>query len=116
MAKTTTQANTTTAVAAPYEPKPQEKRMLEAARERRRARPPSPRFKLEQTGRAKALALDHPDPAISSALLMEALGTASMDFVNPFRWRSPGRPPYARVLECRVLLQGGAFDPKARAV
>src|SRR5215213_7408786 len=73
MAKTTTQANTTTAVAAPYEPKPQERRMLEAARERRRARPPSPRFKLEQTGRAKALALDHSDPAINSALLMEAL-------------------------------------------
>src|SRR5215213_2503474 len=77
-------ANTTTAVAAPYEPKPQEKRMLEAARERRRARPPSPRFKLEQTGRATALAVDHPDLSTGSLLLMEALGTASMDFVNPF--------------------------------
>ena len=84
MAKTTTQANTTTAVAAPYEPKPQERLMLEAARERRRARPPSPRFKLEQTGRATALALDHPDLSTGSLLLMEALGTASMDFVNPF--------------------------------
>src|SRR5215212_9967879 len=83
MAKTTTQANTTTAVAAPYEPKPQEKRMLEAARERRRARPPSPRFKLEQTGRATALAVDHPDLSTGSLLLMEALGTASMDFANP---------------------------------
>src|SRR5215203_6863432 len=72
--------------------------MLEAARERRRARPPSPRFKLEQTGRATALALDHPDPAISSALLMEALGTSSMDFVNPFvnqlaSVASPGQEP-----------------------
>jgi len=84
MAKATTQANTTTAVAAPYDPKPQEKRMLEAARERRRARPPSPRFKLEQTGRATALALAHPDLSTGSLLLMEALGTASMDFVNPF--------------------------------
>src|SRR5215211_8180245 len=98
MAKTTTQANTTTAVAAPYEPKPQERLMLEAARERRRARPPSPRFKLEQTGRATALALDHPDLSTGSLLLMEALGTASMDFVNPFvnqlaSVASPGQEP-----------------------
>src|SRR5215203_6631805 len=98
MAKTTTQANTTTAVAAPYEPKPQEKRMLEAVRERRRARPPSPRFKLDQTGRATALAVDHPDLSIGSLLLMEALGTASMDFVNPFvnqlaSVASPGQEP-----------------------
>src|SRR5215213_3472368 len=75
--------NTTEVVAVPYQPKPQEHAVLEAARERRRARPPSPRYKAVQEGRAKALAVDHPDPATGTTLLMEALGTASPDFVYP---------------------------------
>src|SRR5215208_5412222 len=76
--------NTTKAVAAPYEPKPEERVMLEAARERRRARAPSPRFKIEQKGQAKQLVVDHPHLEIGVTLLMEGLGTASLDFVNPF--------------------------------
>src|SRR5215213_5729002 len=75
--------NTTEAVAVPYQPKPQEHAVLEAARERRRARTPSPRYKAVQEGQAKALAVDHLDPATGTTLLMEALGTASPDFVYP---------------------------------
>ena len=75
--------NTTKAVAPPYEPKPQEQDLLAAARQRRRARPPSPRLKLDQRGKTKQLAVDHPHPDIGASLLMEALGTASLEFVNP---------------------------------
>jgi hypothetical protein len=78
--------NTPRSVAVPtsYEPKPHEQKVLEAARQRWRARPPSPRLKLEQKGKTQQLAVDHPHPDIGASLLMEALGTASVDFLNPF--------------------------------
>src|SRR5215212_12128116 len=72
------------AVTAPYEPKPAERAVLEAAAERRRARPPAPRFKVEKKGRATKVEIDHPDPPTGGTLLMQALGTTSPDFVNPF--------------------------------
>jgi hypothetical protein len=49
---------------------------------RRDTEPPAPRMKVAKRGGATKLAPDHPDPTIGYALLMEALGTPDIDFVN----------------------------------
>lgn len=46
------------------------------------AAPAAPRLKVEKGEKAPRIALDHPDKAIAYGLLMEALGTASYDFVS----------------------------------
>jgi hypothetical protein len=76
--------NTTKAVAVPYEPTPEEQAVLDAARERRGARARAPRFKIEGKGKAQKLVIDHPHLETGGRLLMEALGTASPEFVTPF--------------------------------
>jgi hypothetical protein len=75
--------NTTKAAAAPYEPTPEEQAVLDAA-ERRRTRAPAPPFKIEGKGKAQKLVIHHPHPETGGRLLMEALGTASPEFVDPF--------------------------------
>ncbi|HEY8380507.1 MAG TPA: hypothetical protein VIL09_00005 [Microvirga sp.] len=52
---------------------------LAAHRERRQARAPAPSIKVEKKS---GLTLDHPDVATGSALLMEAVGTTSVDFLQ----------------------------------
>ena len=77
MAKTKT-------ISAPHTPSPQEQVALKAGRERRRARSPSPRVKVQQNSRKSVLGPDYPDVAIGTALLMESIGTSSQDFYFPF--------------------------------
>jgi hypothetical protein len=73
------------AVAAPsYEPKPREQAAIEAWRDRRHARAPSPWLKVEQKRGRAAVGFDHSDPAIGSVLLMQAIGTSSIEFLQPF--------------------------------
>ena len=74
----------TKTLAAAYQPNAEEQAVLAAARERRRARPLPPPFKLESQGKATTLALDHPHPQTAGSLLMEAFGTASPEFANLF--------------------------------
>jgi hypothetical protein len=108
--------NTPKAVAAPYVPKPQETAVLAAALERRRARAPVPRFKVERKGESTKLAIDHPHPETGGILLMEALGTASPEFVNPFisqlaNATSKGQAPDADGLNFMLAVVNG-IEPR----
>src|SRR5215213_1165628 len=79
---TMTKSTTKRAVTTAYKLQPEEQAVIKAALKRHRARAPCPRFKVEQKGNATKLVIDHPDPEIGGTLLMEALGTTSLDFMN----------------------------------
>jgi hypothetical protein len=70
------------AVAVPYEPKPREQAAINAWRERRNARAPSPSIKLTKKADATQVEFDHPDTATGTLLMMEALGTTSTSFMD----------------------------------
>jgi hypothetical protein len=74
----------TEAVATPYEPKPRERAAMDAWRDRRRTRAPSPSLKVEKKCGKAAVGFDHPDPATGSILMMQAIGTQSVEFLQPF--------------------------------
>ena len=63
-----------TAVAEPYKPKPAEAPALLAYRNRQ-ARRPSARIKVTKSEKGCVVGPDHPDVAVGSAILMNALGT-----------------------------------------
>ena len=69
-------------LAEPYEPTPREHEGIEAFRARRKELKPAPRMKVtEKKGGAEVLP-DHPDIAVGHTLLMEAIGTAELDFLD----------------------------------
>jgi hypothetical protein len=70
------------AVTKPYEPAPYELEALEAQRDRRNSRKPSPRIKMTDKRGVAQIDTDHQDPALGPVLLMEALGTSEVDFLN----------------------------------
>jgi hypothetical protein len=49
---------------------------------RKAAEKPAPRMKIDSTREVPALSPDHPDKTVGYALLMAALGTTNVDFVN----------------------------------
>jgi hypothetical protein len=49
---------------------------------RYRTKTPAPRLKVDNTGNASLLVVDHTDPAIGSALLMTTLGTSERLFTT----------------------------------
>ena len=86
-----------TAVAEPYKPKPAEGPALLAYRNRQARRPPA-RIKVTRSETGCAVGPDHPDVAVGSAILMNALGTGSLDFMDGILRQltnaaSPGREP-----------------------
>lgn len=65
-----------------YEPTAQEALVVEAYHTARRSRPPAPRMKVTATKKGATQVMpDHPDMGTAFALLMEATGTDSSDFV-----------------------------------
>jgi hypothetical protein len=78
----TKKSKTETAVSVPYEPKPREQAAINAWRDRRRARAPSPSVKLTKKGDNTKVDFDHPDIGAGTILMMEALGTTSTDFMD----------------------------------
>jgi hypothetical protein len=68
------------AVANPYEPTPRDREAMAAYFARKNARKPSPRMTVTKKKGVAEIALTHPRPDIGQALLMEALGTANLDF------------------------------------
>ena len=54
--------------------------MIEAYHQRAKA--PSPRLKVTATGNTPQIGPDHPSDAIGNLLLMEAVGTSSVDFLQ----------------------------------
>ena len=70
------------AVTKPYEPTPQERAAMEAYLARRRETTPAPRMKVSEKGGVPQLSPDHPEPALGQALLMKAVGTTNVDFLD----------------------------------
>lgn len=69
------------AVPEPYKPKPAEVAALTAYRARQAKRPPA-HVKVTKTKAGCAVGPDHPDLAIGSVTLMNAMGTASTEFMH----------------------------------
>jgi hypothetical protein len=67
---------------AKYRPTEREKTALQQYLVRRAHAPAAPRMKVTDGKKAPTLAPDHPDEPLAYALLSEALGTASVDFMN----------------------------------
>lgn len=65
-----------------YEPTPGERSALEAHFDRRQRQKHAPRMKISVSNGVGTSSPDHADKAIGVSLLMEALGTADLDFVN----------------------------------
>ncbi len=55
---------------------------MEAYLARRKETTPSPRMKVLEKGGVPQLSLDHPEPALGQALLMKAVGTTNVDFLD----------------------------------
>jgi hypothetical protein len=70
------------AAEAKYQLTSQEQTALGKHLARRAVETPAPRMKVETGEKGTTLSLHHPNKAIGSALLMEALGTANADFVD----------------------------------
>jgi len=65
-----------------YRPTAREQIVLDKHAARRDAKVPAPRLKVEDVGIFKSVSIDHPDYLTARELLMEALGTADVDFVS----------------------------------
>jgi hypothetical protein len=68
----------------PYAPTPREQSVKEAHLARREGRNPAPRVKVTEKDGLSEISVDHPEPALGQALLMEALGTSDLDFLGEF--------------------------------
>jgi hypothetical protein len=68
-------------IAKRYEPTPEERRALEAVRDRGKE---TPRVKVSSDENAHKLVLDHPEPYYGCFLLMKALGSLDPDFYQGF--------------------------------
>ena len=65
-----------------YEPTEREKTALDRYHAQKAAAPAAPRMKVTNGKKAATIAPDHPDVPLAYALLKEALGTVSDDFIN----------------------------------
>jgi hypothetical protein len=70
------------AVANPYEPTPRDREAMAAYFARQKARKPSPRMTVASKKGVTQIGVAHPDPSIGQALLMEAIGTADLEFAD----------------------------------
>lgn len=70
------------ALAEPYKRTPHERAVVEAYLARRKEKPSAPRIKALKKADVTQISLDHPDPAVGQALLMETLGTTDLDFFD----------------------------------
>ena len=74
----------TTELAKPYEPTARERIALEAHRDRRRKRGPAPSLRVSTKGEVSTISINHENEAVGNSMLLEALGTADVDFLNGF--------------------------------
>ncbi len=70
------------AVAKPYEPTPEERDAAAAFLAREKEKPPAPRLTAAKTGGVVKIGTDHPEPAVGTVLLMQALGITDDAFLN----------------------------------
>jgi hypothetical protein len=69
-------------LAPPCQPTPPERAVLATHYARRKDHPPAPRLRLSVRDGVGEIGIEHPNPAIARALLMEALGTLEPDFLE----------------------------------
>lgn len=69
-------------VAKLYEPTPSECELLQEYLADRKENPRAPRVTVSTKQGVAQLGPDHPEPAVGNVLLMEALGTGDMDYLN----------------------------------
>ena len=70
------------AVAKPYEPTPEERAAMEAYLARKRETAPAPRMKVSEKRGVAHTMIDHPEPALGTVLLMDAIGAIDTDFFS----------------------------------
>lgn len=70
------------AVTKPYEPTPEEQVVFKAMVTRMEELPVAPRVKVTENEGVAQLSPDHPDSGVGHILLMEAIGTVELDFLN----------------------------------
>ena len=70
------------AVTKPYEPTPEEQVIVEAMAARIKELPVTPRVKISEMGGVAQVLPDNPDPGLGLILLMAAVGTTELDFLN----------------------------------
>ncbi len=80
--RTATKKPTKKAVMKPYEPTPEERVVIKAMVTRMEEFPVAPRVKVTENEGVVQLSPDHPDPGVGNILLMEALGTVDLDFLD----------------------------------
>ncbi len=90
-------------VTKPYELTPQEREGMEVYRARRKERKPAPRMKVTEKKGVSQILPDHPDPAVGLILLMEALGTVDLDFLNGLLGQLANAGTQGRVVDERGL-------------
>jgi hypothetical protein len=66
------------------DPTPRERMVLESYLAQKNENPIAPRLRVTENGGAGEIAFDHPEPALAPSLLMEALGTGDLDFLQGF--------------------------------
>ena len=64
-----------------YEPTPKEQAALEALASRRTERSPAPRMKIVGDNGPGQITFEHDEPAVATALLMNAVGTTDTEFL-----------------------------------
>ncbi len=69
-------------VAKSYEPSPHERAAIGAFSANGKKAPRAPRMKMSEKDGVRKIAPDHPEPAVAHILLMNALGTSDLDFLN----------------------------------
>ncbi len=69
-------------VAKPYDPKPEERAAIKALVARQKEKPPAPRMKVSDKAGVAQISPDHVEPVLGHALLMEAIGTTNLEFLD----------------------------------
>ncbi len=91
------------AVTKPYEPTPEERAAVEAMLARKKELPVAPRMKVTEKKGVSQISPDHPDLAVGHILLMEALGTVELDFLDGLLGQLANAGTQGRVVDERGL-------------
>ncbi len=91
------------AVAKPYEPTPEERIAVEAMAALKKELQVAPRMKGTEKKGVSQISPDHPDLAVGHILLMEALGTVELDFLDGLLGQLANAGTQGRIVDERGL-------------
>ncbi len=91
------------AVAKPYEPTPEERIAVEAMAALKKELQVAPRMKVTEKKGVSQISPDHPDLAVGHILLMEALGTVELDFLDGLLGQLANAGTQGRIVDERGL-------------